>query len=114
MDDRQKEQLARNEDLFRSVNDRIEAAAESHGADSHEYEFFCECSDRACTEKVILTLAQYAHARADSKRFVVEKGHVVREIEHVVEAAEDHVLIEKDGHAGVVAIQLDEVERRPR
>ncbi|MGZ8702407.1 MAG: hypothetical protein ACXWZY_08975 [Gaiellaceae bacterium] len=111
MNDGQKERLARNEDLFRSVNEEIERAAESQGIDSHEFEFFCECSDRACTEKVVVTLAEYSRARANSKRFIVVKGHVIQEIEHVVDAAEDHVLIEKHGHAGVVAIELDKKSR---
>ncbi len=107
MNDRQKEQLARNEDLFRSVNEEIERAAENQGTDSHEYEFFCECSDRGRTEKVVVTLAEYSRARANPKRFIVVKGHVVQEIEHVVDAAEDHVLIEKDGRAGAIATELD-------
>jgi hypothetical protein len=109
VEDRQKRQLARNEDLFRTINERIEVAAQRHGADSHRYEFLCECSDLGCTEKVIVTLAEYAHARADPTRFIVVKGHVTREIEHVVEAARDHVVIEKHGEAGVVAIKLDDV-----
>ena len=105
------EQLARNEDLFRSVNDEIERVAEGQGTDAHEYEFFCECSDRSCTEKVTVTLAEYSHARENPKRFLVVKGHVIQEIEHVVDAADDHVLIEKDGHAGRIAMELDESGR---
>ena len=108
MDDRQKSQLARNEDLFRTINERIEDAAQRHGTDSHKYEFLCECSDLDCAEKVVLTLAEYAHAREDPTRFIVVKEHVIHEIEHVVEAARDHVVIEKHGEAGVVAITLDE------
>jgi hypothetical protein len=107
VDDRQKERLAKNEDLFRTVNERIQELAESQGADSHTYEFLCECSDVECTDRVHLTLIEYEHARAESTRFIVAKGHVIHEIEHIVETAEDHVLIEKHGHAGVVAIELD-------
>lgn len=112
MDDATKARLARNEDVFRRANDDIEAAAEKHGSDSHAYEFFCECSDEACTERVRVTLAEYQHARADPTRFIVVKGHVLREIEHVVETVRDHVVIEKDGHAGVVAILLDDANMR--
>lgn len=107
MEDAQKTRLARNEDLFRQVNDRIDDLAETHGDDAHTYEFFCECSDLGCTERVRLTLAQYAHVRAEPSRFVVVKDHVIEEIEHVIERADDHVLIEKHGRAGVVAIELD-------
>lgn len=107
MDDAQKSRLARNEDLFRQVNDRIDDLAETHGDDLHTYEFFCECSDLGCTERVQLTLPEYAHVRDEPSRFVVVKDHVLEEIEHVIERADDHVLIEKHGRAGVVAIKLD-------
>jgi hypothetical protein len=107
VDDRQKGRLAQNEDIFREVNDRINATAEGYGADGHVYEFLCECSDPACMERVELTLAQYRHVRDEPTRFVVKTGHAIAEIEHVVETAPDHVVIEKHGEAGRVAIELD-------
>ena len=107
MDDAQKGRLAQNEDFFREVNDKINAKAESHGTDSHAYDFFCECSDARCVERVRLTLAEYETVRADPTRFVVQKDHVVREIEHVVEEVEDHMVIEKHGEAGRIAVELE-------
>jgi hypothetical protein len=107
VDDAQKGRLAQNEDFFREVNEKINAKAESHGRDAHEYEFFCECSDPSCVERVKLTLAEYEHIRAEPKRFVVQKDHVIREIEHVVEAVADHMVIEKHGEAGRVAVELE-------
>jgi hypothetical protein len=107
MDDLQKARHAQNEDFFREVNERINEKAESHGLDSHRYEFFCECSDASCTERVKLTLSEYEHVRAEPTRFVVKNDHVVAEIEHVVEAVSDHMVIEKHGEAGRVAIELE-------
>jgi len=107
VEEAQKARLARNEDLFRQVNEKIDDIAARHGDDAHVYEFFCECSDVDCSERVHLTLPQYAHVREEPARFVVVKGHVLEEIEHVIERAEDHVLIEKHGRAGEVAIKLD-------
>jgi hypothetical protein len=107
MDDLHKGRLARNEDFFREVNERINEKAESHGLDSHKYEFFCECSDVACTERVKLTLPEYEHIRASPTRFVVKSDHVVSEIEHVVESVPDHMVIEKHGEAGRIAIELE-------
>lgn len=106
MDDLQKARLAQNEDFFREVNERINDSAEAHGPSAHGYEFFCECSDTACMERVVLTLAEYEHIRAESTRFVVKKDHVIREIEHVVESVPDHMVIEKHGEAGRIAIEL--------
>jgi len=107
VDDAHKTRLARNEDLFRQVNEKIEDLATRHGDDAHVYEFFCECSDVDCSERVCLTLGDYEHVRDNPARFVVVKGHELLEIEHVIERAEDHVLIEKHGRAGEVAIKLD-------
>ena len=81
--------------------------AESHGLDSHKYAFFCECSDVSCTERVELTLPEYEYIRAEPTRFVVKNHHVVAEIEHVVEAVPDHIIIEKHGEAGRVAVELE-------
>ena len=107
VEDAQKDRLARNEDLFRQVNEKIDDLAVRHGDDVHVYEFFCECSDVSCSERVRMTLPQYAHVRDDPARFVVVKDHVLHEIEHVIEHVGDHVLIEKHGRAGEVAIKLD-------
>lgn len=106
MDDLQKARLAQNENFFREVNERISDSAESHGTSIHHYEFFCECSDTACMERVVLTLAEYEHIRAEPTRFVVKKNHVIREIEHVVETVPDHMVIEKHGEAGKIAVEL--------
>lgn len=107
MDDLQKARLAQNEDFFRGVNERVNEKAESHGLDSHRYEFFCECSDAACMERISLTLPEYEHVRAAPARFVVKKNHVIREIEHVIETVPDYLVIEKHGEAGRIAIELE-------
>ncbi len=107
MDDATKARLARNEDFFREVNGSINEAAENHGFDSHRYEFFCECSALGCSERVNLTLSEYAHIRAEPTRFVVKNTHVVKEIEHDVETVPDHVVIEKHGEAGRIAVELE-------
>ncbi len=107
VDDATKARLAQNEDFFREVNRRINEKAESHGPDSHRYEFFCECSDTRCVERVNLTLPEYEDIRAEPTRFVVKNGHVVKEIEHVVETAGDHIVVEKHGEAGRIAGELE-------
>ena len=107
MDERRQEHLARNEDVFRRINEQIDGSASVEGRDTDRYEFFCECSNLNCVERVSLTLREYAFARADPSRFVVTKGHALDEIENVVEEAEDHVFVEKDGAAGRAAVELD-------
>lgn len=98
---------ARNEALFREVNERIREAADRLGGANYEHEFLCECFDAQCRDHVRLTLDEYERVRADGTRFVVAPGHVAPEVEHVVDTHEDHVLVEKTGEAGAVAAQLD-------
>jgi uncharacterized protein (DUF1499 family) len=54
-----------------------------------------------------LTLEEYEHIRAEPTRFVVRPGHVVAEIETVVETVPGHQVIEKHGEAGKTAADLD-------
>jgi hypothetical protein len=101
------ERLARNETLFRELNERINAVAGTLGGDGHAYEFVCECSDSHCTARLTLTRAEYEHVRADATRFVLARGHSTPEIEHVVDHEDDYLVIEKVGVAADVAIRLD-------
>jgi hypothetical protein len=103
----QEERLAQNEAFFRSVNERIRETADLHGADRHNYEFLCECSDPACLERVTLSVDEYEAVRADARQFVLADGHTKETIEKVVKAESDHVVVEKVGVAGKVAEALD-------
>jgi hypothetical protein len=104
----QQERLARNEALFREVNERIREAGERfRDPPAQEYEFFCECPDTSCVERVALTLAEYEAIRQDPRRFLVAPGHEVPEIEHVVAQEEPATIVEKDGPAGAMAELLD-------
>ena len=96
-----------NEVLFKEVNERIRELSDTFGRDDETYDFLCECSDPSCTKRVVLTRAEYEDVRSDPTRFVVAKGHVLHEIEAVVERANDHVVVEKEGAAADVAIHLD-------
>jgi hypothetical protein len=107
MEKAQEKRLAMNEALFRDVNERIREISDSFGQRDETYDFLCECSDPECRERVVLTRAEYEHVRSESTRFVVAKGHAMPEIESVVQQAQDHVIVEKEGVAADVAIHLD-------
>jgi hypothetical protein len=76
--------LARNETLFREVNERIEDLAVTHADEDHIYEFLCECSNAHCDLRLSIPLSTYEQARADSTVFIVAPGHDLPEIEEVV------------------------------
>ena len=94
------ERTARNESLFREVNDRIEelsAEVEAQGIapDGGLIEFHCECGRDGCTERVRLTVEEYQGVRADNDRFAVVPGHETPEMEVVVEVADRFFVVDK-------------------
>ncbi|MHB8470868.1 MAG: hypothetical protein ACYDCH_14105 [Gaiellaceae bacterium] len=100
------ERLARNEVMFRTVNEAIEQQAiEFGGLDS--YEFICECAQPGCFDRIALTIREYEQVRARGTRFIVAPGHENIEVELLVEARAGFHTVEKDGYAGVVAEQED-------
>ena len=105
--DGREERLARNQGLFREINERVRQIASSHGADAHRYEFYCECSNTDCTLRVELALVDYERVRSHGKRFLVAPGHDLPEIEEVVEQTEGWWVVEKEGDAGRLAEELD-------
>ncbi len=106
------ERLARNEVIFRTVNEAIEQKAiELGGLD--EYEFICECSAADCFARISLTLRQYEHIRREGVRFVVTPGHENVEVELVVDTMATYTVVEKDGGAGIVAEFADPRDGEP-
>ena len=103
----QQERLARNEAFFREVNERVRDAGTYEGADEDVYEFFCECAQADCLERVRLPLAAYEAVRAEPRRFIIAPGHDVPAIEHVVSEGAQAAIVEKNGTAGKVAEALD-------
>ena len=94
------ERTARNESLFREVNDRIEELSENVEAqgiapEGGLVEFHCECGRDDCTERVRVTIAEYEHVRADNDRFLLVPGHETPEMESVVESSDRFVVVDK-------------------
>jgi hypothetical protein len=101
------ERAARNEALFREVNERVE---ELHNqlASGGTGAFVCECADEICTERISVPLTIYERVRSDPHLFLVADGHVRAEVEHVVENQKGFVIVAKhEPSAARVAEQTD-------
>jgi hypothetical protein len=72
MDPRQ-ERRARNESLFRDVNERIARVNQALAVTDYA-EFVCECDDLGCSERFEMSLRDYERLRADPTTFVVVPG----------------------------------------
>lgn len=105
--DAREERLARNETLFRSVNENIESAATSGLDDQHVFEFFCECSNVDCNLLLPMTVIAYERVRADPKQFVVAPGHELPEIENVVFRTNAYQVVVKQGEAAEFVVEHD-------
>lgn len=97
---------AKNEAVFREVNERIEDAAVEFGVPGPA-SFVCERSDASCTEMVSITLVEYNEIRSSGRRFAILPGHEDPTIERLVDGTERFSVVEKIGEAGVVAGDLD-------
>jgi hypothetical protein len=86
-----RERLARNQALYRKVNERVQDLTDDYGTT----EFVCECSTTACIDIIELTNAEYERIRSDPTWFVVKPGHDIEQIERVISEGVGYVLVEK-------------------
>jgi hypothetical protein len=104
------EKRARNEALFRDVNERIEEVTTDLGEDGGQAErigFVCECGIEDCTELLEATVAEYEAVRASPRHFLVLPGHEDTNTERVVERNSGFFVVEKLDEAGEVAVEHD-------
>jgi hypothetical protein len=106
------DRAARNEEIFRGVNERIDAGAELH--DVHApMPFHCECGQSGCVETIEIAPPDYKRVVQERFRFVVLPGHENPAIERVVEHRPGFVIVEKIGEARR-QIDRDHPQRRHR
>ena len=86
------ERLARNQVLFREVNERLR---EMVGDSEAPTEFLCECSNPDCSETIALDLDEYEGVRSSPNLFAVTRGHEIATIERVVGGTDAYKLVEK-------------------
>ena len=102
--------MAKNEAVFREVNERIRELSErlSSDAPTDLVSFVCECSAVECHETVELTLAEYERVRAESSDFVAAVGHLWEPgLEREVRRTSRYTVLRKLGEAREQAEALD-------
>jgi hypothetical protein len=104
--DEREERIARNETLFREVNERIEDISRRNAA-GDGLEFLCECGRRDCLEALGVSRPAYEAVRSHGDRFLVAPGHQAPDVEHVVEEHEGYLVVQKMGEAGDIAEAAD-------
>jgi hypothetical protein len=70
------ERQARNQALFRQVNEHIaEVSAGSESPDAGLQQFVCECSQLGCADMIDVPLEMYGRVRDDPTLFLILRGH---------------------------------------
>lgn len=76
---------ARNAAASRDINEwTLEADRADPGSLVALHDYFCECSDESCRQRVRLTEPEYEMVRSEAVRFVVAPMHENPEIDRVV------------------------------
>jgi hypothetical protein len=99
------ERAARNEALFREVNEEV--ARLEQRLEGRAPQFVCECATESCVERVAVPLATYERIRSHPRRFVLKPGHEQENLERVIETGSAYVVVEKTAAAGIVAERTD-------
>jgi hypothetical protein len=88
-----------NEALFREVNEQIRSLSDEFSTDDGAITVICECGDADCIERLEVRLSDYERVRADSLLYLVAQGHVLPDVERIVESADGHDVVEKQAGA---------------
>jgi hypothetical protein len=107
--DSRQQRVAKNEALFRRVNERIEEINEALARNSDsESDFLCECGNDDCTSPVSATLSEYEEVRSNARHFLIAHGHDVIDVERVVRETDRYAVVEKfSGEARRIAVETD-------
>jgi hypothetical protein len=99
---------AKNQSLFRDVNERINDINKAHDLWVTLSDWFCECPAHKCTTRIALTPHQYEAVRANPTHFIVAPNnkHLVPDVERVIDRRARYWVVEKVGEAAAVAEQL--------
>ena len=94
------ERLARNQTLFREVNERIQYLGEvneriGYSAEGATSEFVCECSSTECISTIELTVVEYERVRSNPTWFVIKPDHDLAQIERVVSQDDGFAVVER-------------------
>src|SRR5690242_18207905 len=83
----------------RSHNTRVKKMLEEHAPievqDDLVVDFYCECSDDNCNDRVPMTLQEYEKLHNSPAKFVLSPGHQSPMVEKVLKEEPDHTVVKK-------------------
>jgi hypothetical protein len=97
---------ARNESLFREINERVKELNEAFDALSRSAEWICECGNTMCLEPIQMPRDEYEAVRTRGSNYFFVKpdaAHVVPDVDVVVEQHDRYRVVQKIGVAAEIA-----------
>lgn len=102
------ERIGLNEAVFREVNERIEALAQTFDLGTQPLDLICECGDSSCVQRIHMTHAEFEELRSESHHFAVYPGHVAPDVESVVGQRKGYEIVSKnEGLPKLIAERTD-------
>jgi hypothetical protein len=99
-----KDRLARNEAIFREVNERI---AEIAPSEEDSLEILCECGNASCDQRLRVTKSEYEQVRQRPTDFMVAHGHLIKAIETIVRETDRFEVVRKRPEEAGIARATD-------
>jgi hypothetical protein len=106
--------LAENEAMFRRINEQVQSGYDETNRLAQEdnqpefqvsaisintpLQFYCECADENCAERLTITAQEYQEVHQNRKRFVIVPGHEVASVEKVIAEKPAYTVVEKNVH----------------
>lgn len=100
--------LVENEIYFRKLNETVQARIDEvqriAAKEGHRYkqdfsdfpfQFYCECSDMGCVERIQVTLDEYKRIHQKRNRFLIRCGHESKTVERVKQEYGSYCVVEK-------------------
>jgi hypothetical protein len=94
---------ARNQALFRAINEKMLDLNEAFGEIVGNFDIACECSRIDCVELLEIPPDAYRAVRSNPRTFVVRVEHVDPAVEGVRSNHVGYVVVEAIGHGAQVA-----------
>lgn len=86
---------ARNQALFRAVNERMKSVQEALGEITDSLDIACECVDTTCIELLRIAPDEYERVRAHPRHFVIRPSHIDPSVEDLIAENATHAVVEK-------------------
>lgn len=86
----------KNEQAARAYNNRrLSFELEDEAGDDEDVPFLCECGDESCAEAMEMTPEDFISVHSAPNRFAVLPGHVMGDVEWVIDTGERYWVVEK-------------------